>query len=124
MQTLESIREITSHISFSLFGQDIYIISDEDKNFKNEKGEGMLYIQAFFNGEKGQERGVRHYISRNAIEDSIVKRCRKAIQDFVTYEMNRSFMFDDVILINPEVNFRKLIEISPHEVPRIENFDF
>lgn len=58
-------------------------------------------------------------------ENEIVKRAYVACESAVKHEVMESFKFDGVIVFNPHVNFRKLLEVSPHEVRRevIPNFD-
>lgn len=58
-------------------------------------------------------------------EDEIVKRAYVAFEAAVKHEVMENFKFDGVIVFNPHVNFRKLLEVSPHEVRRepIQNFD-
>lgn len=123
-QTLETIKELTSHISFSVFGQKLFLSVLEDKKFGQRP-----YLQWFYHAPctKTQNieewRGGKWYLSFYMTDDEIVKKAYAAVKAAVEHEIMEGFKFDDTILFNPHVDFRKLIEVSPHEVKRPENFD-
>jgi hypothetical protein len=124
MQTIESVKELTSHISFSVFGQIFFLSVQEDKKYGKR-----LYLQWFYHapcsktGEIKEWRGGKYYLSEHMTDDEIVKKAWAAAQAVVHHEVMEGFMFDNVILFNPHVDFRKILEISPHEVTRQQNFD-
>lgn len=125
MQTLKKVRELTSHITFSVFGQKFYLSVLEDKKYGKR-----IYLQWFYHapcsktGDIKQWRGGKHYLSLYMTDDEIVKRAWAAAQAVVHHEVMEAFKFDNVTIFNPHVDFRKLIEISPFEVTRTQNFDF
>lgn len=49
---------------------------------------------------------------------------KDAILKAVEHEILEGFKFDNQIIINPHISFRKLLEVSPHEEVRtVVNFD-
>lgn len=133
---LKQIRELTSHISFQLFGQDLKLSVLEDKKYfslmlSSTIGQGRrIYLQVFYyapcrkDGKIKQFRGGKHYLSPHMTEDEIVKRAYVAFEATVKHEIMEEFRFDGKTVFNPHVNFRKLLEISDEEVFRTpENFD-
>lgn len=123
-QTLESIRTLMSHITFSLFGQDFYIITELDKSYGKRP-----YLQVYYHapcaktGNIERWSGRKWYLSPHMTDDEIVKTAWAAAQAAVEHEIKEGFKFDNIVLFNPHVDFRKILEISPHEVKREENFD-
>lgn len=125
MQTLEKVRELTSHITFSVFEQKFYLSVLRDKKYGKR-----IYLQWFYHapcsktGDIKEWRGGKHYLSSYMTDDEIVKRAWAAAQAVIHHEVMEAFKFDNVTIFNPHVDFRKLIEISPFEVTRKQNFDF
>lgn len=128
-QTLETIRSLVSHISFEIFGQKLFISILEDQKYADVQGRRRPYMQVFYTapcsktGNIEEWRGGKHYLTEHMTDDEIVKKAWAAIQAAVHHEVMEGFKFDDTILFNPHVDFRKLIEVSPHEVKREQNFD-
>ena len=120
---LEKIREFISQITCELYGVKFYLSVEKDKLY-----EKRIYLQVLYRkpGEMEFYKGGKHYPSPFMIEDEIVKKAYKAFKDAVEYEIMRGFKFNGTILINPHVNYKKLLEISPKEVNRQEvpPFDF
>jgi hypothetical protein len=127
---LGAIRELTSHITFELFNQKMFITSAEDK-----KGGNRVYIQVIYNApcskskEIEQWKGGKHYLSEHMTEDEVLKRVWVAIEAAVKHEVMEGFKFDGIVVFNPHLNFRELLKISHKEVmrnppaERIPNFD-
>jgi hypothetical protein len=129
---LKEIRELTSHISFSIFGQNLLISASEDMKYGKR-----IFLQVFYDapcsktGKVDRWKGGKHYLSEHMTEDEIVKRAYVAFEAAVKHEIMEGFKFDGVILFNPHVNFRELLKVSHLEVmrdPPVEavpqNFDF
>lgn len=123
---IEQVKELTSHISFEIFGKKLFLSVLNDKKYGKR-----VYLQVFYHapctktGEIEEWKGGKHYLSDHMTEDEIVKRAYVAFEAAVKHEVMENFKFDGVIVFNPHVNFRKLLEVSPHEVRRepIQNFD-
>lgn len=129
MHNIQTIRSITSHITFSVLGQKMWLIAEEDKRCKDP--EKRVYLRVFWHafsekeGRITEQKGGKHYLSFFSTEDEVVKKAYAAFNSAVHFEIMKGFRFDGVIVFNPEVDFRKLMEVSPHEITRehVENFD-
>lgn len=126
MHTIESVRILCSHITFSIFGQKLYLSILKDKKYGKR-----IYMQVFYHAPCTKTnnieewRGGKHYLSEHMTDDEIVRRAYVAFEFAVKHEIMEGFKFDDIIVFNPHVSFRKLLEISPIEIKRetTPNFD-
>lgn len=116
---LSEIRELCSHITFKLFEKSLHITVDLDKKYGNR-----CYMQVYYyaacskTGEIEMWKGGKHYLSEHMTEDEIVKRAYVAVEAAVKHEVMEGFKFDGVVVFNPHVDFRKLLEVSNCEVTR------
>jgi len=123
---LKSIRKLISHLSFSIFNQKLFITVFEDKKWGKR-----LYLQIFYNapctktGKIEEWKGRKWYLSPHMTESEVIFTAYSACEAAVKHEIMEGFKFDNQIVINPHVDFRKLLEVSPNEVQRIhiDNFD-
>jgi hypothetical protein len=128
---LTKVKQLLVHISFELFNTKLYIAALEDKKFEDVNHGRRMYLQVFYHspcsktGEIKEWKGRKWYLSEYMTESEIVFTAFAAFEMAVTHEIYEAFKFDNVIVINPHIDFRKLLEVSPHEVERkhIENFD-
>lgn len=116
---LSEIRELCSHISFEIFSKKLSIIVKEDSKYG-----GRCYIQVYYQAacnktnQVREWKGGKHYLSEHMIEDEIVKKVYVAIEAAVKHEVMEGFKFDGIVVFNPHVDFRKLLEVSNCEVTR------
>ena len=125
---LKRIKKLTSHMSFALFGQKLYSYVSRDKKWGKR-----VYMQMFYTSpctktsEIKEWRGRKWYLTPYMTESEVVFTAWAAFEAAVKHETMEGFRFDNQTVINPHVNFRKLLEISPNEVQRkqniIPNFD-
>jgi len=116
---LKEIRELISHIRFSIFGTELYIGVHKDKIYGTR-----LYLQVEYaapcnkTGEMDVWKGAKYYLSEFMTEDEIVKKCYVAFEAAVKHEVMEGFKFDGIIVFNPHLNFRELLKISHKEIKR------
>lgn len=129
--TLETIKEFVSHISSNLFGQKLYITSEEDKLFNDPNIGKRVYIRVYYDaacsktGHIERWKGRKWYLSPYMTEMEVAMTVKDALLKAVEHEILEGFKFDNTIIINPHISFRKLLEVSPHEEVRKEiPFDF
>lgn len=119
---LGEIRELCSHINFTLFGRTLHLTVATDK--KQAPEQGRVYLQVLYHdrchksGEMQPWKGGKHYLSEHMTEDEIVKKAYVAFEQAVKHEIMEGFKFDDIIVFNPHVNFRELLRVSHLEVQR------
>lgn len=125
---LKNVRELLSHLSYTIFDQKVYISADLDKEFG--KGDNKrVYIQSYYftrcikTGEIKKWKGGKHYLSRYMTEDEIVKKAWVAFELTIRHEALEGFRFDNKVIWNPHTSFRESLKISDLETKRQENFD-
>lgn len=130
MWTLETLREFVSHMSSTLLGQKLYITVEEDKRFTDPKNGKRMYIRIYYHSpcvktqEMGRWEGKKWYVSEFSTEMEIAMIVKDALLKASEHEVLEGFKFDDIVIINPHISFRKLLEGSPHEEVRtVVNFD-
>lgn len=124
--TLETIKALLQPITISLFGQKLYVTTDVDKLYGKR-----VYLRVYYHsscnktGEIKMWEGRKWYLSPFMTDSEIVFTAYAAFEMAVKHEIMEGFKYDGNVLINPHIDFRKLLEVSPHEVERarIENFD-
>jgi len=130
MHSLKSIRELTSHITFYVFGQKLLLSVLEDKKYEDPVNGRRPFLQWFYHaecaktGEIKEWKGGKYYLSYTMTDDEIVKKAWAAAQAVVHHEVMEAFRFDDVILFNPHLDFREILKISHKEVTRKQQFDY
>lgn len=118
--TLEDVQSIVNRIDCSLFDTDLYFIVSHDKKFEN----GRIYIQIEYRapcvktGEYLPWHGRKWYLSDHMTEDEVIKTAFCAFEAAVKHEILEGFKVDGVILFNPHVNYKRLLQVSPDEVYR------
>lgn len=127
---LKNVREFISHISSTLFGKQLYITTEYDKKHKDPVTGSRIYIRIYYHspctktGEMEKWEGKKAYISEYMTEMELAMTVKDCIMKAVEHEILEGFKFDDTIIINPHIDFRKLLSISGHEVVRSPGFDF
>lgn len=127
--TLQKVRELLSHVSLSIFGQNLFIRADEDKKHEDPKNGKRVFIQVFYhapctkNNSIEEWKGGKYYLSEYMTEDEIIKKAWVAFEAAVKHELMEGFKFDNIVVFNPHVNFRELLKISHLEVTRSDYFD-
>lgn len=117
---LNRIRELVSHITLSIFGINPYIVVEFDKTYPDTR----IYLQVKYSapctktGEIQEWNGRKWYLSDHMTEDEVVKTAWCAFEAAVKHEVMEGFKFDNIIVFNPHVNFRELLEVSHKEIKR------
>lgn len=117
---LQKVLDLTSHITMSVFGQTFKLEASHDK----KDAEGRIYLQVKYDapctktGEVQEWNGRKWYLSEHMTEDEIVKTAWCAFEAAVKHEVMEGFKFDGIIVFNPHVNFRALLEVSHQEIKR------
>lgn len=115
---LERVRKLTSQISIDFLGLKIFITSDRDKIYKER-----VYLQVQCSSPKFK--GTKHYISPFSTESEIVFKAYGAFKSAIKYEIKKAFKVKGRILVNPDIDYKKLLQVSPYEEKRKEYyFDF
>ncbi len=114
---LERVRRLTSQIDIDFLGLRIYITSDVDKIYKER-----IYLQVKCSSPKFK--GTKHYISPFCTESEIMFKAYGAFKSAIKYEIKKAFRVKGRILVNPDIDYKKLLQVSPYEEKREEfNFD-
>lgn len=127
---IEQIRQLTSHLKFNIFGRKLYLAVEEDQSHNDPEKGRRPYMQIYYHDNCRKTnliqewKGAKLYLSPHMSEDEIIKRAYKAFRDAVEHEVMEGFTFDNIVVFNPHVNFRKLIEISGFEVKREDHRNF
>lgn len=128
---IKKLRKFCSKISFSLFGKKLYLCIEKDKKHKDKRNGRRLYMQVFYHApctktSKIQEwKGRKWYLSRYMTKSEIIFTAYSAFEAAVKHEILEGFRYNGIIVINPHIDFKKLLKVSKFEVQRkqIENFD-
>lgn len=117
---LERVLSITNNITMSVFGVNFFLYVAHDKVYEN----GRIYLQVKYvapctkTGEVQEWNGRKWYLSEFMTEDEIVKTAWCAFEGAVKHELMEGFKFNNIIVFNPHVNFRALLEVSNQEIKR------
>jgi len=127
--TFDSIKAFISQMSSSLFGQKLYITANEDRLFTDPNKGKRVYIRIYYHapcsksGQIEKWEGKKWYLSPFMTEMEVAMIVKDAILKAVEHEILEGYKFNDQIIINPHISFRKLLEASPHEEVR-QNINF
>ena len=136
--TIDDVRNLLKRIDASLFLTDFEWIVEHDKKYSrkipvggwqgnagmNLRTNGRVYIQIKYNapcsktGEIKEWRGRKWYLSSHMLEQEIIFTAYTAFKMAVEHEIMEGFKVDGIILINPHVNYKRLLEISNDEIER------
>jgi hypothetical protein len=122
---LEMIRAITKNIRMECLGNSSFYLRIERDVMKSENG--RIFIQVCYKApctKKGIEeeyKGRKWYLSDYMTEDEVIKTAYTAFKMAVEHEIMEGFKVEGIILFNPHVNFRSLLEASQDEVKRDYN---
>jgi hypothetical protein len=120
---MERVKNICSNITMSIFGIDLNLLVELDKEYG-----GRVYLQVEYTcpctktGESETWRGGKWYLSKHMTDDEIVKKAYAAFEAAVKHEVMEGFKFNGIILFNPHVDFRELLLVSHREVRRTPQF--
>jgi hypothetical protein len=121
---MEKVKKLCSFITMSLLGVNFNLIIEEDKKYG-----GRVYLQIEYTcpctktGQDESWKGRKWYLSEHMTDDEVVKTAYTAFEAAVKHEVMEGFKFNSIILFNPHVNFRELLEISHKEVRRAQLFE-
>lgn len=106
----------------SLFGQLLQLRVAYDKVHEH----GRIFLQVIYlapctkTAEVLQWRGRKWYLSEYMTEDEIIKTAYAAFEAAVKHEIMEGFKVDGIVLFNPHVDYRELLQISNREIRRQE----
>lgn len=118
---LDKVRRLCSHITCVLLGT-LFDIRVERDNMDSVNG--RIFIQMRYNsictnnGVIVEWHGRKWYLSDHMTEDEIVKTCYCAFEAAVKHEIMEGFKFNGIVLFNPHVNYKELLNILHLEVKR------
>lgn len=125
MRTVSEVNDITNRISMSLLGNNTFALRvDEDVLYKDPNGRGRIFIQASYeapctkSGQPERWKGRKFYLSDYMLEQEIIFTAYLAFKQAIEHETMEGFKIDGIILVNPHVNYNRLLEISQDEVKR------
>lgn len=119
-QNLFRVRQLIQHITCSVFGTMFTLKASYDDLHDN----GRVYLQIAYDapctktGKIEPWKGRKWTLSEFMTDDEIVKTAYAAFEAAVIHEVMEGFKFDDIIVFNPHVDFRALLDISHKEIKR------
>lgn len=117
---IEEIKQITDRIKMGLLGNDSFALRVE----KDAKGGDRIFLQVVYEapcsktGEMLPWKGRKFYLSDHMLEQEIIFTAFLAYELAIKHEIMESFKVDNITLVNPHVNYKRLLEISEDEVKR------
>lgn len=120
MKNLNQIRDLLSIINIELFGNKMWIHAHVDKIHEN----GRIYLQIVYNatckdtGVYKEWHGRKFYLSDYMTDDEIVKTAYLAFKLAIEHEVMEAFKINNIVLFNPHVDYKVLLEISHKEIKR------
>jgi len=89
---------------------------------------GRIFLQVIYNapctktGKMMEWHGRKYYLSDHMTPDEIVKTAYVAFEQTVKHEIMEGFKVSGIVLFNPHVDYRELLNISCKEVKREESY--
>jgi hypothetical protein len=120
IEPVDRVNEIISRITMGLLGNESFRFIVE----KDKRGGNRIYIQVEYSspctkdGDIKTWKGRKWYLSEYMLDNEIVFTAYTAYKMCVEHEIMESFKIDGIILVNPHVEYTKLLEISHNEVSR------
>lgn len=120
MHTLKDVRNFLSNISMSFMGNDSFRLRiEEDVKFGGRIFPQVLYeAPCTKDGRNMPLRGRKWYLSNHMTEGEVIFTAYTAFELTIKHEIMESFKIGGVTLVNPHVDYKKLLEISSFEVTR------
>jgi len=118
---LNKIQAIAATISMSVMNTDFQLRVEHDNEFPES---GRIFLQVTYEapctktGEAKEWHGRKWYLSKHMTEDEIIKTAYAAFEAAVKHEVMEGFKVNGIILFNPHVEYKALLEISHNEVSR------
>jgi hypothetical protein len=120
MNHLARIRNILNQVTFNIFGQEFLL---KVQNFEKSR---RIFIQVFYKapctktGKIEEWKGRKWDISKFATDSEIIFTAYTACKMAMEHEIMESFKVNNIILINPHVDYKELLNISHIEVKRTQ----
>lgn len=114
------VNKLISSISISILGNDTFMFKIE----KDKKGGNRLYLQIEYRtpctktAEILPWKGRKWYLSEHMTDNEIIFTAYTAYEMAMKHEIMESFKINGVILLNPHVDYKQLLEISNKETVR------
>lgn len=119
---LKYVREIAKTITCVLFGTEFTKRIERDRK---DTENGRIFIQLTYRAPDNSNihikktwKGRKWYLSDHMTEDEIVKTLYAAFEAVVKHEIMEGFKVNEVVLFNPHVHYKELLNISNKEVFR------
>ncbi len=120
MSQINKIRDLLTKIDINLMGTKFWVQAHVDK--KNDNGRIYLQVIYYADCQKTNEHkewhGRKFYLSDHMTDDEIIKTAYLAFKLAVEHEVMESFKINDIVLFNPHINYKELLEISHKEIKR------
>ena len=109
---------LLKRVTCSVGNNPTYIQLDFDKKYSNADGERRMYLQVHYqarctkSGELQWWKGRKWYLSDHMTDNEIIFTCFLAVEIAERHERMETFKVDDYPLLNPHIDYRKLLSLS------------
>ena len=115
---IEQVEQIAKRITMMVLGNEMTLRVDKDA-FGTRLFLQVVYPALCTKTEVLKLfRGRKWYLSQYMTEDEVIKTAYAAFEAAVKHEVMEGFKVDGIILFNPHVNYKELLQVSHKEVTR------
>lgn len=115
--SVDDVKRVTDRITLGLLGNHTFTLRVDTDGHR-------VFVQVQYDspctktGEHMPWKGRKWFLSEYMTENEVIFTVYTAYKMAIEHEMMESFKVDNVILINPHVDYRELLRISGNEVKR------
>lgn len=120
MEAIDRVKSLVSRITVGLLGNNTFrFIVEQDK-----RGGDRIYLQVEYSSPCTKDadykvwKGRKWYLSEYMLDNEIIFTAYSAYKMCVEHEIMETFKVDNIILVNPHVDYTQLLAISHNEVAR------
>lgn len=119
---IEGIKQLLENVEMKVLGVPFRMRVEHD----NKNPAGRVFLQVAYeaecshSGEVKEWKGRKWYLSDHMTEDEVIKTGYAAFEAAVKHEVMEGYKVNGVILFNPHINYRELLEVSHREIFRTE----